>query len=70
MRPLMRIRNAIITTAIAGTVMLAGAAPAVADGTTNFGTHVRDCQSRMGFSGSMNPGMHRGAAGWDGRPCP
>jgi hypothetical protein len=66
----MRIRNALITTATAGTLMLVGIAPAVADGATNFGTHVRDCHNSMDFSGSHNPGMHRGAAGWDGRPCP
>ncbi len=65
----MRIRNALLTTAVAGTLMLAGAAPALAAGPNNFGTHVRACHSSMGFSGSMNPGMHRGAAGWDGMPC-
>ena len=66
----MRIRNALFTTAIASTLILAGTAPAFAEGNPNFGAHVRDCHSMMGFSGSMNPGMHRGAAGWDGLPCP
>jgi hypothetical protein len=66
----MHIRNALLTTAIAGTFMLVGAAPALAGGAPDFGPHVRDCHSTMGFSGSMNPGMHRGAAGWDGLPCP
>jgi len=45
------------------------AAPALATPSSNFGSHVRDCVKTMGFSGSHNPGMHRGAAGWDGEPC-
>jgi hypothetical protein len=34
-----------------------------------FGQHVRECAQQVGFSGQHNPGMHRGAAGWDGMAC-
>lgn len=34
-----------------------------------FGHHVSDCAQTMGFNADHNPGMHRGAAGWDGMPC-
>ena len=34
-----------------------------------FGQHVRHCAQTMGFSGTHNPGMHHGFAGWDGAPC-
>ena len=34
-----------------------------------FGQHVRHCAQTMGFSGTHNPGMHRGFAGWDGAAC-
>lgn len=34
-----------------------------------FGQHVRHCAQTMGFSGTHNPGMHHGFAGWDGEPC-
>lgn len=37
--------------------------------TGNFGQHVSTCAQTMGFSGHHNPGMHRGASGWDGMPC-
>ena len=33
-----------------------------------FGQHVRECAQMMGFSGSHNPGMHQGKAGWDAMP--
>ena len=34
-----------------------------------FGQHVRECAQQVGFSGEHNPGMHRGAVGWDGMAC-
>ena len=34
-----------------------------------FGQHVRECARQVGFSGEHNPGMHQGAAGWDGMTC-
>ncbi len=47
-------------------LMVLPAGPARAD---TFGQHVRNCAQTMGFSGAHNPGMHHGAAGWDGEPC-
>lgn len=65
----MRICNRLIaTTALAASMLALAAAPALA-ATPNFGSHVRVCAQDMGFSGTHNPGMHRGAAGWDGQPC-
>ncbi len=45
----------------------AWAAPPAGAGT--FGQHVRVCAQQVGFNGDHNPGMHHGAAGWDGMPC-
>ena len=65
----MRIRNRfLVVTLIAGALALP-AAPALASAPANFGSHVSECAQTMGFSGTHNPGMHRGAAGWDGMPC-
>jgi len=65
----MRIRNRLFaTTALAASLLALTAAPALA-ATPNVGSHVRVCAQEMGFSGTHNPGMHRGASGWDGRPC-
>lgn len=49
--------------------LVAAAAPAAAAPNENFGRHVSDCAQSMGFSGTHNPGMHRGAAGWTGMQC-
>lgn len=35
----------------------------------DFGQHVRHCAQTMGFSGTHNPGMHHGFAGWSGETC-
>jgi hypothetical protein len=36
----------------------------------DFGQHVAACAQQMGgFTGSHNPGMHQGFAGWDGSTC-
>ena len=36
----------------------------------DFGQHVAACaQSMGGFTGTHNPGMHQGFAGWDGSTC-
>ena len=58
-------RITITTTLVAGLLALP-AGPALAG---TFGMHVRVCAQTMGFDGTHNPGMHRGAAGWDGEPC-
>ena len=66
----MHIRNRLIVTTILTVGLLAlPAAPALAKPSSNFGSHVSVCAQTMGFSGSHNPGMHRGAAGWDGEAC-
>ena len=54
--------------ALVGAVALP-ATSALAATPTNFGSHVSACAQTMGFSGTHNPGMHHGAAGWDGQPC-
>jgi len=61
-------RTVVVVTVTAGvlapaTVALAGSGPA-------FGQHVVDCAQTVGFSATHNPGMHHGAAGWDGMTCP
>ena len=65
----MRIRNAVVVASlVTGSLALPGAA-ALAGPSDTFGSHVRACAQTMGFSGSHNPGMHRGSSGWDGMPC-
>jgi hypothetical protein len=44
------------------TANLATAQPTVPG---EFGHHVSTCAQTMGFDGTHNPGMHRGAAGWE-----
>ena len=45
------------------------AVPALADAPSTFGQHVQVCAQTDGFTGAHNPGMHQGAAGWDGQTC-
>jgi len=59
----------IVTITLVAGLLVLSAAPALAEPSSNFGSHVSVCAQTMGFSGSHNPGMHRGAAGWDGEPC-
>ena len=59
----------IVSTILTAGLLALPAAPALAAPSSNFGSHVSACARTMGFSGSHNPGMHRGAAGWDGEPC-
>ena len=66
----MRIRRALVTTAM--TVASVLVVPSTADAaaySASFGQHVRACAQTMGFSGTHNPGMHQGAAGWNGMTC-
>lgn len=47
-------------------------APVAASAQANpagFGQHVRHCAQTMGFSGGHNPGLHQGAAAWNGESC-
>lgn len=57
--------------ALALVVALAVAAPAFATGADGAGKafgvhHSTHAQEMGGFSGTMNPGMHQGFAGWMG----
>ena len=52
---------AVAVTTLAG----AGAAGAVGADGRAFGEHVVTCLEAHGFSGTENPGMHTGFAGWD-----
>ena len=73
----MRIRTLLAAILATGAALLIG--PATAQATTaagrtgtaasEYGQHVRECAQTMGYSGEHNPGMHQGAAGWDGMPC-
>lgn len=38
-------------------------------GNDDFGRHVVSCVRARGFDRAHNPGMHQGAAGWDGHEC-
>jgi hypothetical protein len=70
MKTLARITATTVVAAAALAVTTVGlAVPASAADDDNFGQHVRTCVQTIGFSGSHNPGMHHGAAGWDGMPC-
>lgn len=59
------IAGAALTLAVVASAAWA-ASPAAA---SSFGQHVHTCAQQVGFSAEHNPGMHRGAAGWDGMPC-
>jgi hypothetical protein len=65
------IRCIAIATLTSAALVLATPAAAQADTATgaDFGQHVRTCAQTMGFTGSHNPGMHHGYAGWNGMPC-
>ena len=66
----MQIRRLLVTTALSvATLGLVPATAEAATGSGSFGQHVRTCAQTMGFSGLHNPGMHHGAAGWDGMAC-
>jgi hypothetical protein len=43
----------------------AGAAPVTGGAGAEYGEHVSDHARAGGFSGEMNPGRHRGFAGFD-----
>ena len=68
----MRSMSRIVAAAALAGAALVVATPATAyAGSTagDFGQHVRLCAQTMGFTGSHNPGMHQGRAGWDDMPC-
>jgi hypothetical protein len=60
----------VVIGAVLAAPLLGSPAWAAPTGEGNFGEHVRECtQHHGGFSGEHNPGVHRGAAGWDGMSC-
>ena len=65
------VRILIAAALTAGAVVLpvAGASAATPNPGPAFGQHVSECARTMGFSGTHNPGMHQGRAGWDGMTC-
>jgi Spy/CpxP family protein refolding chaperone len=66
------IRRIVVPAALVSAALVV-ATPATAHAATatggDFGEHVRVCAQTMGFTGSHNPGMHQGYAGWNGMPC-
>ena len=62
-----RISILLMPATITGVLLLS--APPSAATEPGFGRHVSECARTMGFSGTHNPGMHRGAQGWDGMVC-
>lgn len=70
MRGLIKVWTAVVVTAAAIALIPVTASAETATG-RDFGQHVASCAQLMGgFSGSHNPGMHQGFAGWDGSTCP
>ena len=71
MKSVLKVTGGALAVAAAGLLSVAaladiGAAPTGRD----FGQHVAVCAHQMGgFTGSYNPGMHQGIAGWDGTTC-
>ena len=53
------------TAVLAVGLLLAPAPLASASTGQEFGHHVQSCAQTMGFTGTHNPGMHTGYAGWD-----
>ena len=57
-------RKLIVTVALASALMVIPAAASAAPPVGSFGSHVSQHARTIGFDGTHNPGMHRGAAGW------
>lgn len=68
---LRKIAPAILIAAAVGLLPVAAFADTSSEPTgREFGQHVAQCAHLMGgFTGSHNPGMHHGFAGWDGMTC-
>jgi hypothetical protein len=66
------IRRISVTAAVAAAALVL-TTPTVAQADpssgADYGQHVRTCAQTMGFTGSHNPGMHQGNAGWNGMTC-
>ncbi len=59
----------VAATTISLTTLLAPVVASAQPTGADFGQHVRHCARTMGFSGTHNPGLHHGFAGWDGEAC-
>ena len=69
MRAIARIGVGLAALAVVALAPATASADTPADPGAPYGQHVRQCAQTMGFSGTHNPGMHQGYAGWDGMPC-
>lgn len=65
----MHVRSAVVSTLLLAGFIVLPMGAAQASPSNSFGEHVRTCAQAGHLSASQNPGMHRGAAGWDGMPC-
>ena len=69
----MRTVSRILALSATSVALALPAAPALASAPSTsgtFGQHVATCAHESGgFTGTHNPGMHQGAAGWDGQTC-
>ena len=61
------VKRTLIVMALSAVLMLAAASPAFAATGDEFGTHHSTHAIEMdGFTTDMNPGVHKGFAGWTG----
>ena len=69
----MRTFPRVLTIAAATAALSIPAAAAIAatpNGADSFGQHVVSCAQGSEHGATHNPGMHKGASGWDGQACP
>ena len=68
---LKKLSLAVLTAAAIGLLPVAAFADTSSAPTgREFGQHVAQCAHLIGgFTGSHNPGMHQGFAGWNGMTC-
>lgn len=64
-----RARLALVCTAALALTAAPGVLVAAAAADPGFGDHVSDCALVQHVGADHNPGLHRGAAGWDGTAC-
>jgi hypothetical protein len=64
-----RTRITVIAATFTALLALPATAQAADPAANDYGQHVRHCAQTMGFTGTHNPGMHHGNAGWTGMTC-
>ena len=64
-----RARLALVCTATIALTLAPGALLGSAVADPGFGDHVSDCALMQHVGAELNPGLHHGAAGWDGTAC-